>query len=556
MKKKLQWRFILLVILLCLGLGVVVARLIDLSVYKRLFLLKQSRARIFRVVKIAAYRGMITDRFGKPLAVSTPVSSVWVNPQVFSPSETQLQQLATILNMSAQSILQKVNKLKQREFVFIKRGIPPALGKTVKSLPISGLYLQPEYRRYYPDGEVSAHVIGFTDIDDQGREGLELAYNQWLGGSSGKEEVVKDRTGQIIADVAVLKQPKQGRDLTLSLDHRIQYLAYQSLKIAMNKYQATSGSIVVLNVKTGEILAMVNQPSYNPNNRSNKLVAAAYRNRAITDIFEPGSTIKPFNIALALESGQYTAQSIIDTNPGWLWVGGHKIRDDGLNYGVINLTEVLKKSSNVGAAKIMLSLQPQQYWKLLRDLGFGQRSKSGFPGEARGTLVERRTWQPSVVATLAYGYGIAVTTLQLAHAYAILAGGGLDIPVSFLKVQEPPVGKRVLRSEVAFEVNRMMESVVSKGGTGTRAQIKGYRVAGKTGTAYIANGHGYDRHRYISSFVGIAPASDPQLVVAVVVRGPKYHHFGGVVAAPIFSKVMSGALRLMGIPPDGLEEAE
>lgn len=548
--KNYSWRFVLLIVLLSFALAGIFWRLLDLGVFKRPFLLRQSKARILRVVKIPAHRGMITDRLGKPLAISTPVNSIWANPKVFKTSDDKLKQLSALLKISPVRIRAHVRRAKGREFIYLKRRLPPELAKRIKDLKIQGVFSQREYRRYYPDGEVTAHVVGLTNVDDQGQEGLELAYNQWLGGSDGKKEVLKDRMGNIIADIALLKNPDQGHNLQLSIDHRIQYLAYHTLSVAVKKYKAKSASVVVLDVKTGEVLAMVNQPSYNPNNRP-KIHDGRFRNRAVTDTFEPGSTIKPFNIALALESGKYTSKTTIDTNPGWMRIGGYIIKDDGLNYGVINLTQVLQKSSNIGAAKIMLSLQPQQYWELLYNMGFGQRTHSGFPGEAHGTLAHRVKWQPSVIATLAYGYGIAVTTLQLAHAYAILAEDGVSIPVSFVKISDPPVGKRVVRSDVAMEVVKMLEAVV-QGGTGRRAQIKGYRVAGKTGTAYIATAKGYNKHRYVSSFVGIAPASDPKLVVAVVVRDPKGQHFGAIVAAPIFAKVMAGALRFLDISPDNL----
>ncbi len=550
--KQYSWRLYLLIFLLCVALVGIVWRLFDLSILKRSFLLRQSKARILRIVKIPAYRGMITDRLGTPLAISTPVDSAWANPKTFKASPEKIQDLAKLLGLSPGFIQRRIKRGVHREFVYLKRGNPPEIAKRVKALKIPGVFFQREYRRYYPEGEVAAHVVGLTNVDDRGQEGLELAYNKWLSGSPGKKEVLKDRVGNIIAEIALIKKPQQGHNLVLSIDHRIQYLAYRSLKEAVHKFHAESGSLVVLDVKTGEILAMVNQPSYNPNNRP-KIHDGRFRNRAVTDMFEPGSTVKSFNIALALESGKYTPGTIIDTNPGWLWVGGYKIKDDGLNNGKISLTQVLKKSSNIGAAKIMLSLRPQAYWDLLRDVGFGQRTRSGFPGESNGILVSRKTWQPSVVATLAYGYGIAITTLQLAHAYAILADGGLKIPVSFVKVSDPANGVRVLRADVANEVVKMLESVVQKGGTGTRARVKGYRVAGKTGTAYIATSKGYDKHRYMSSFVGIAPASDPRLVVAVVMRDPKGQHFGGIVAAPVFSKVMAGALRFMDIAPDDLK---
>ncbi len=553
--KPKTWRLIVILLGLLLATLGLIVRLFDLNVLDRSFLLKQSQARILRTINIPAHRGMIVDRMGSPLAISAPVESLWVNPNVFHVSAQQLEKLSRILHIRAAYIRRRAKKIPGREFVYLKRRLPPDVVKNVLALKIKGLYKIREYKRYYPEGAVTAHVVGLTNVDDRGQEGLELAFNKWLSGKNGAKEVVKDRLGQIISNVALLKKPVQGRNLVLSIDHRIQYLAYRALAQAVTKYHAASGSVVVLNVKTGEVLAMVNQPSYNPNNRPSDH-NGRYRNRAVTDIFEPGSVIKPFTIAMALESGNYQVNSMIDTNPGWMMVGGYKIRDDGLNYGKINLTQVLKKSSNVGAAKIMLSLEPQEFWDLLRRMGFGQRTRSGFPGEAGGTLVSRTVWYPSVVATLAYGYGIAVTTLQLAHAYAILADHGMRLPVSFLKLKQPPHGIQVLDAKVADEIVKMLETVVQRGGTGTRAQVPGYRVAGKTGTAYIAGPKGYNKHKYMSSFVGLAPASNPQLVVAVVVRDPQGQHFGGLVAAPVFSKVMGGALRVLNIPPDVLPGAK
>ncbi len=547
-----SWRLYTLLILLAVaGVGVL-WRLVDLNLVNRSFLLKQSQARILRKVKISGYRGMITDRFGDPLAISTPVESVWVNPKLFKASKSQIHALADSLHLSIKYIKHRVRAIPGREFVYLKRDNSPAVSAKVRALKIPGVFFQREYRRYYPDGAVTAHVVGITNVDDQGQEGLELAYNNWLAGSAGEKEVLKDRLGRVIDNVALLKKPKQGHNLTLSLDQRIQFLAYRALKKVVNRYHADSGSVVVLDVKTGEILAMVNQPSYNPNRRP-KDHDGRYRNRAVTDIFEPGSTIKTFNIVLALESGQYTPQTKINTHPGRLKIGRYVIKDEGLDYDKISLTQVLQKSSNIGAAKVMLSLKVRNYWDLLRKLGFGQRTRSGFPGEVGGILVSHETWLPSVVATLAYGYGIAVTTLQLAHAYAILANDGVKIPVTFLKVKQPPKGVRIIPAKIAKTVMKMLETVEQKGGTGTRARVPGYEVAGKTGTAYIAGPKGYYKHRYTSSFVGIAPVSEPRLVVAVVIRDPKGQHFGGIVSAPVFAKVMGGALRLLDVPPDNLQ---
>lgn len=533
--------------LLILILAGLIWRLIDLSVNDRTFLLKQSQARILRKISIPAYRGMIKDRLGSPLAISTPVDSVWINPQSFKPTSIELQQIATILGISTVSIHKTIQTSRDRQFIYLKRGNPPDIADQIKLLNIPGIYTQREYRRYYPESEVAAHVVGITNVDDQGQEGLELAYNAWLGGTPGLKEVLKDRLGHIIANLELLQKPKQGKDLTLSIDHRIQYLAYSVLKQTVTQYHAQAGSIVVLDVKTGEIIAMVNQPSYNPNNRP-KNHDDRYRNRAVTDSFEPGSVIKPFTIALALNSGKYTAETTIDTNPGWMKIGGYRIRDD-LNYGVVNLTQLLQKSSNIAAAKVLLSLDPTQYFNLLSDLGFGQRTESGFPGEESGRLVLPPKWVPSVIATLAYGYGISVTALQLAHGYATLANGGISMPMTFLKVDHPPEGKRVLPEKVANSIVKMLQMVLQSGGTGTQARIPGYTVAGKTGTAYIAGPNGYDKLHYMSSFIGMAPAENPQIVVAVVIRDPRGEHFGGLVAAPAFAKVMGGALRLLDIPP-------
>ncbi len=544
------WRLYLILLLFVIAFATVIWRLVDLNIVSRHFLLKQSQARILRKVTMAAFRGMITDRDGAPLAISTPVDSIWINPKIFKASSTQLAALAKFTQRTPHYIQRRFRKNKRREFVYIRRRLPPPIAAQIHALKIPGVFSQREYKRYYPEGEVAAHVVGLTNVDDEGQEGLELAFNSWLSGVPGLKEVVKDRLGYIVTNVALLKKPQQGKNLTLSIDHRIQYLAYQTLKNTVHQFHAVSGSLIVLDVKTGEILADVNQPSYNPNNRP-KDHDGRYRNRAVTDTFEPGSVIKPFTIVLALESGKYTPNTLIDTRPGWMRVGGYKIKDDGY-YGIINLTTVLKKSSNVGAAKIMLSLKPQQYWDLLRNFGFGQRTASGFPGEASGVLLPRNVWYPSEVATLAYGYGIAVTTLQLAAAYAILANDGIKIPITFLKREHPVQGTRVISAADAKIVLGMLETVVQKGGTGTRASVSGYRVAGKTGTAYIADANGYNKHKYMASFVGMAPVSNPQLVIAVVVRDPKGKHFGGLVAAPAFAKVMAGALRIMNIAPDNL----
>ncbi|OGT26102.1 MAG: cell division protein [Gammaproteobacteria bacterium RIFCSPLOWO2_02_FULL_42_14] len=550
--RKLTWRAYLIFFVLIASLFVLFWRLIELSFMDRHFLLQQSDARILRVVTIPAHRGMITDRTGAVLALSSPMYSAWINPHDFHPTFSQLHALATDLQLSSPWIEKQTEKFSKKSFVYLKRQNTPDVKEKIDALKIPGVHFEIQYQRFYPEGEVTAHVLGMTNVDDQGQEGLELAYNTWLGGTNGKNEVLKDRLGHVIADVALLKQPKPGRDLMLSMDHRIQYLAYRALKEQVQQMGAKSGSIVVLNPKTGEILAMANQPSYNPNGRITE-ENGDFRNRAVTDSFEPGSTMKPFTIALALESGQYKPTSLVDTHPGYMHIGGYDIRDDFRDNGIINLQRILQVSSNVGAAKILLSLSPDKFWTLLSKMGFGDRTSSGFPGESAGRFLSHPVWYSSDVATLAYGYGIAVTALQLARAYAILACDGIRKPISFLKLDSVPAGHRVMGKKVANEVVEMLETVIQKGGTGTLAAVPGYHVAGKTGTAYIAGANGYDKKKYVASFVGMAPVNDPQLVIAVVIRDPQVKHFGGAVSAPVFSTVMAGALRILNVAPDDLK---
>lgn len=547
-REQYTWRFSFIIALLLVTAFFILWRLFDLNILERPFLLKQSNERTVRDVAIPAYRGMILDSLGYPLAISSPMDAVWVNPKNFSATLAQKMALAKELDLSIDDINKDVNG-SRHEFIYLKRQNTPIVGQNVLDLHIPGVSLEPEYKRFYPEGEVTAHVLGLTNVDDEGQEGLELVYNKWLSGVSGEREVVKDRMGSVIKNVAVLKSPVQGHDLVLSLDHRIQYVAYSAIKEAVSEYSAVSGSIVVLNVKTGEVLAMANAPSYNPNDRP-AIHDARYRNRAATDMFEPGSVMKPFDIAFALESGKYQPNSIIDTSPGRMRVGGYSISDEGLDYGPIDLTTILQKSSNVGAAKILMSLPSGPYWDLLHRLGFGEVTGSGFPGESAGRVVPQDRWYPSVVATMAYGYGIAVTTLQLAHAYGILANHGVSVPVSLLKLNTAPKGTQLINKDVADNLITMLEAVVNRG-TGFQAQIPDYRVAGKTGTAYLAGAKGYDKHRYISSFAGMAPASDPQLVVVVMLNQPQGQHFGGLVSGPVFAKVMAAALRILDIPPDG-----
>lgn len=545
------WRYYFVISVLILGSLCLFWRLIDLNILQRGFLLRQSNARILRTVNIPAYRGMITDRYYQPLAISAQVDSIWVNPQIFNPTSQQLTQLAQLLKLSADKIRAKTDKEAEKEFIYLKRGVVPLASEAIAHLGIPGLFCQHNYHRFYPQSDVAAHVIGFTNIDDQGQEGLELAYDSWLSGITGKKKVVKDRLGNIITELGIIRPPRQGHNLILSLDNRIQFLAYEELKESIQRFSAKSGSIVVLDVKTGEVLAMVNQPSFNPNHVEKKS-NGQYRNRAVTDLFEPGSTIKAFTVVNALESGRYNIHSLIDTNPGWLNINGNLIRDEN-NNGTIDLIKILQKSSDVGVAKVTLSLPPQGLYELLHRVGFGEKTECAFPGEAAGCLAFRPKWRPIELATLSFGYGISITAIQLARAYAIIAANGIQKPISLLKIDKLPEGKPVLNPKIAGQMLEMLEAVV-QGGTGSLAKVPGYRVAGKTGTANIAGKNGYDKQHYVSSFVGIAPVSNPRLVVAVVIKDPRgEQHLGGLVAAPVFSKVMTGALRLLNISPDDLK---
>jgi cell division protein FtsI (penicillin-binding protein 3) len=548
----IPWRFYLVISLILLIILGLVVRVIDLTVWNRVFLMREGDARALRTLQMPAFRGMITDRNGYPLAVSTTVFSIWMNPLDFLATPENVDALARTLDVNSSTILAQLSahKKKGREFIYIKRGVQPALAVAVKKLDLPGIYLQEEYKRYYPEGEVAAHMIGFTNIDDKGQEGLELLYNDWLTGRGGIKKVIKDRIGRSVEDVKMIQQQEPGKDLALSMDRRIQYLAYRELMAGIKESVAVSGSVVVMDVKTGEILAMVNQPSYNPNNRSERQ-SDVFRNRAVTDSFEPGSTIKAFSIASALDSGLYKPDSMVDTHPGWISIDRHLVRDEH-NNGMINLAQILQVSSNVGTTKVILSLPPNELWSLLHRVGFGETTGIGFPGEQSGSLVARHKWAPFTLATLAFGYGISATPIQLASAYSIFATAGVKVPVSLLKLDKPPQGEPVLKPEVAEEMLDLLETVTStKGATGQLARVPGYRVAGKTGTAVMAGPHGYLKHHYTSTFVGIAPVSNPRLVVAVIIHDPQgKHYYASYVSAPVFQKIMEGTLRILNIPPD------
>jgi cell division protein FtsI (penicillin-binding protein 3) len=530
-------------------LAILFWRMLDLTVLHRQFLQVQGDARSLRVIDIPAHRGMITDRLGTPLAVSTPVQSVWLNPKTFAPDDAQLTKLSALLQIPPKTLLANVKQAKGREFLYLHRQLPPMLAKQIEDLNIPGINFQQEFKRYYPEVDSAAHLIGFTNIDDIGIEGLELAYQDWLMGIHGKKRVLKDRMGQIIEELGILVEPRPGHDLVLSIDRHIQYLAYHELQNTMEKFAAKSGSVVVIDAKTGEILAAANSPSFNPNARG-RYTLDSYRNRALTDTFEPGSVMKAFSIASALGSGQFKPDTIIDTRPSWMIVHGRKVSDLH-NYGVLNVTGVLQHSSNVGVAKMVLASPPEQLIGLLQRCGFGQRTESGYPGESDGSIVNVKDANPFVLSTVSFGYGMSVTPLQLAKGYLIFANHGRSIPVTLLHSETKPVGEQVLDEKTAGQVLAMLEAVLGNEGTGRSARVPGYRVAGKTGTAQIAGKNGYDKHRHIASFVGIAPVSDPRLVISVVIHEPtKNGYYAAAVAAPLFAQVMSGALRILDVPPD------
>jgi len=546
-----RWRYGFVTVVFFLIVIALFVRMVNLTLWQKDFLQKQGESRSKRIISIPGLRGMIQDRNDFPLAISSPVDSLWINPQEFSLTHENTSLLAKKIGMSEKEIYNHVLLYKKKSFVYIKRELNPSIAQTIKALNIPGVYLKQEYKRFYPDGEVTSQLVGYTNIDGNGQEGMELAYNQWLMGQEGKELVVEDLRGNVVSVIRQISEQKLGHTLTLSIDRRIQFLAYQALKEAVVHYQAKSGSAVVLDIETGEILAMVNQPSFNPNDRSH--YSEGYRNRAVTDTFEPGSTMKAFSIMSALDSNQYTPDTVISTAPGYYKVGRNWVRDE-LNYKELTVTGVLQKSSNVGVSKMTLSLPGDQFWGMLNRVGFGQPTASGFPGEQGGYLIHQSPWNPFALATLAFGYGISVTTLQLAQAYSIIGNHGIKIPITLLKGgqknNEQP--EQVIEPKVADEMLTMLEAVIGGDeGTGGQARVQGYRVAGKTGTAKIAGPGGYYKHRYRGSFVGIAPVSHPKLVVAVVVIDPQGSaYYGGLIAAPAFSKIMGGALRLLDIPPD------
>jgi len=533
------------VVLVVLALTV---RLFELHVFDQEFLAQQGEQRTVRTEGIDAHRGMISDRNGEPLAISTPVETLWANPRELPPHHPGIRELASLLDMDETRLRQRLQQNDRRQFMYLRRKIQPSLSDRVLSLDLPGVYSRREYRRYYPAGEVAAHVVGFANIDEKGQEGMELSFDHWLSGKPGRKRVLRDNRGRSVKDISLVADAQPGNDLQLSLDLRLQYLAYRELKAVVQAHDARGGTLVMLDVSNGEVLAMANQPAFNPNDRS-QLQPSMLRNRAITDLFEPGSTIKPLTAAIALESGRYTPDSMIDTSPGFLRLGGFTIRDSR-NYGEISLTEIIAKSSNIGISKIALDMSGHEIQDFFYRVGLGQSTGIGFPGEAVGVLPARGTWRPVEVAALSYGYGMSVNALQLAQAYMVLANGGIRYPVSLLRNSNPPQGRRVLDETIAADVRTMLLAAVEDG-TGGRARIGLYGSAGKTGTVHLVGRGGYERSQYKALFAGMAPADNPRIVTVVAVDAPNSsEYYGGEVAAPVFSRVMGDALRLLNVRPD------
>jgi cell division protein FtsI (penicillin-binding protein 3) len=552
------WRFRLVLLVLALMVGAIVWRIVDLQLIDRAFLQAHGDARSVRHIPIPAHRGLITDRNGEPLAVSTPVTTLWANGKELQAGKAQWSALAATLGQDPKVLAERAQANAEREFMYLVRGLTPEQGQRVLDLKVPGVYAIEEFRRFYPAGEVTAHVVGFTDIDDRGREGMELAFDEWLAGVPGKRQVLKDRRGRLIKDVQVAQNAKAGKALALSIDLRLQYLAHRELRNALVEFGAKAGSLVMIDVKTGEVLAMVNQPTYNPNNRRS-LQPAAMRNRAMIDVFEPGSTMKPFSMSAALASGRWKPSDTVDVYPGSLRIGKYTIRDVSRSSGALDLAGILIKSSNVGMSKIAFDIGGESIFALMQQVGLGQDTGLGFPGERVGNLPNHRNWRQAETATLSYGYGLSVTAVQLVHAYAVLANEGRNVPLSLTRVDQMPEGVQVVSADVAKTMRGMLQQVVEAPGGAHRAKVPGYHVAGKSGTARKATvgAKGYTENAYRSLFAGFGPMSDPRIAVAVVIDEPSEGgYYGGVVSAPVFGKVMAGALRLMNIVPDNLPPVE
>jgi len=553
------WRFRLVIGLLGLCCIAVSWRIVELHVLDEGFLRNQGDKRSVRHVPIPAHRGQITDRNGEPLAVSTPVLTIWANPSQLISQQVHWPKLAAALGTDLSTFSQRLKANADKEFIYLRRRMVPADGEAVMALKVPGVYGIEEYRRFYPAGDVAAHLVGFTNVDEKGQEGIELAYDHWLEGVPGKRQVLQDRRGRLIKDVQVVSNARPGNDLALSIDLRLQYLAHRQLREALQEFEARAGSIVMLDVRTGEVLAMVNHPSYNPNNRTN-LQPDMMRNRALIDVFEPGSTVKPISMSAALATGRWSPTDKVNVYPGTLQIGRYTIRDvSRAPGGVLDLTGILLKSSNVGMSKVAFDIGGPALHETMHNIGFGQYTGLGFPGERVGNLPSFREWRQAETAALSYGYGLSVTTVQLAQAYAILANDGRKAPMSLLRLAEQPSVQQVIPEGVAQTIQGMLQQVVEAPGGTFRAQVPGYHVAGKSGTARKTNAgsKGYKQDSYRSLFAGFAPSANPRLAIAVVIDEPtKGGYYGGLVAAPVFGGLMSNALRLLNITPDNLSDMQ
>ena len=542
------WRSKLIVAGIALGFLGLAGRAAWVQVFGNEFFQRQGEVRFGRTLELPANRGRILDRNGLLLASSVPAPSIWAIPEDVERDKAKLQQLATLLEMPLMELNRKLEN-EDKTFVWIKRQVDESAAKEIAALNLKGIHQRMEYRRQYPEGETAAHVVGFTNVEDKGQEGMELAFDKELAGRDGSRRVIKDRLGRVVEDVGELSPPIDGRDLQLSVDSKVQFFAYQKLRDAVLANKAKAGSVVVLDAQTGEVLALANYPSYSPAKRQN-LTGEQLRNRAMTDVFEPGSTMKPFTIGLALETGRVTPQTPVQTAPGYVVIGGAKISDSH-PHGVLTVQQVIQKSSNIGTLKLALQMQPREMWELFSAAGFGQKPQITFPGAVSGRLRPYKTWRPVEQATMSYGYGLSASLFQMARSYTVFANDGLIIPATLLKTGDHAVGTRVFSAKTAAEIRTMLQMAAGPGGTGPKAQTVGYSVGGKSGTAHKQIGKTYSSNKYRSWFVGLAPVDKPRIIVAVMVDEPTAgKYFGGEVAAPVFSATVQQTLRMMGVQPD------
>ena len=545
------WRSKFIVAAIALAVVGLAARAAYIQVLSNDFYQKQGEVRFARTLELPANRGRILDRNGLILASSVPATSIWAIPEDVEMSKAQATQLAKILEMPV-SELEKKLATEDKSFVWIKRQVDEGLGKQISAMGLKGIYQRKEYKRQYPEGEAAAHVVGFTNVEDVGQEGVELTFNQDLAGHPGSRRVIKDRLGRVVEAVGETVPPADGRDIQLSIDSKVQFFAYQKLRDAVTVNKARAGSVVVLDAGTGEVLALANYPSYVPDKRRN-LTGEQLRNRAVTDTFEPGSVMKPFTVGLSLETGRVTPESLIDTGSGKLTITGSTISDSHPN-GVLTVEGVIQKSSNIGTAKIAMQMPPREMWELYSKAGFGQKPQISFPGAVSGRLRPFKTWRPIEQATMSYGYGLSASLFQMARSYTVFSHDGQIIPVTMLKSNQQAVGTQVLSARTAAQIRKMLQMAAGPGGTGQKAQTIGYSVGGKSGTAYKQIGKGYGsagNRKYRGWFVGMAPIESPRVIVAVMIDEPTAgQYYGGAVAAPVFSEVVQQTLRMMSVRPD------